>query len=67
MKPVMKLWYCKALKSSGKPIVVQDMETKQTYTTDHISLDNVNIRMKFNNSVGKAKASGATTILEIWK
>lgn len=62
----MRLWYCKADKHTGKPIIVQDLEKKITYNTDHIDLKNVNIRMKFNNSQGKAKASGATTILEIY-
>ena len=60
-----QLYYCKSLKSSGKPIVVRDMETKEEYTTDLVEYKNVNIRMKFNNSTGKAKASGATTVLEI--
>ncbi len=67
MKPVIRLWYCKALKKTGKPIIVQDLENKTSYTTDKIEMDNVNIRMEFNNAVGPAKASGATTMLEIWK
>lgn len=66
-KPALyRLWYCKADKSTGKPIIVQDLEKKITYNTDHIELHNVNIRMKFNNAKGSAKASGATTILEIF-
>jgi hypothetical protein len=63
----MKLWYCKAEKKNGKPIIVQDLENKKTYMTDHIDLKGVNIRMAFNNSSGKAKSSGATTILEVYK
>ena len=47
--------------------MIQNLETGVTTNTDEINMDNVNIRMKFNNSIGKAKASGATTILEIWK
>lgn len=61
-----KLYYCKADKKTGKPIVVVDLENKKTYKTDNIEFKNVNIRMRFNNATGAAKASGATTILEIF-
>ena len=67
MKVVMKLWYCKADKHTGKPIIVQDLKTGRTYNTNKIDLKNVNIRMAFNNSIGKAKSSGATTILEVYE
>lgn len=67
MPVLLKLWYCKADKKTGKPIIVQDLENGKTYNTDHVDLKNVNIRMSFNNSIGKAKASGATTILEVYK
>lgn len=67
MPVLLKLWYCKAEKKNGKPIIVQDLENGKTYMTDNVDLKNVNIRMKFNNSSGKAKASGATTILEVYK
>lgn len=66
-KPIVRLWYCKADKKSGKPIVVQDLEKGTIENTDSIEYKNVTVRMKFNNSTGKAKASGATTILEIYK
>lgn len=66
-KAVMRLWYCKADKHTGKPIIVQDLEKGITYNTNKIDLKNVNIRMSFNNAVSKAKASGATTILEVYK
>jgi len=62
-----KLWYCKANKKTGKPIMIQDLEKGTTINTDTIDMKNVNIRMAFNNSVGKAKSSGATTILEVYK
>jgi len=64
--PKLRIWYCKADKKSGKPIIVQDLENGVTYNTNEIKLDNVNIRMKFNNAVSKAKQSGATTILEVF-
>lgn len=65
-EPRLRLWYCKADKKIGKPIIVQDLENKKTYNTDSISLNNVNIRMSFNNATSKAKRSGATTILEVF-
>jgi len=67
MKTILRLWYCKADKKTGKPIIVQDLEKGITYNTDKIDMQNVNIRMSFNNAVSKAKASGATTILEVYK
>ena len=65
--PSIRLWYCKADKKSGKPIIVQDVEKGTIKNTNKIVYKNVTVRMVFNNSTGKAKASGATTILEIWK
>ena len=62
-----RLWYCKADKSSGKPIIIQDVEAGTTRNTNKVDLKNVNIRMEFNNSMGKAKSSGATTILEVYE
>lgn len=65
--PLVRLWYCKADKSTGKPIVVQDLEKGITYNTNNIEYKNVTVRMAFNNATGKAKSSGATTILEIYQ
>lgn len=67
MKVIYRLWYCKADKASGKPIIIQDVEAGTIRKTNKIDLKNVNIRMAFNNSIGKAKASGATTILEVYE
>lgn len=67
MKILFRLWYCKADKASGKPIIIQDLEKGTTENTNKIDMKNVNIRMEFNNSQGKAKSSGATTILEIYE
>ncbi len=67
MKIKYRLWYCKADKASGKPIIIQDVEAGTTRKTNKIDLKNVNIRMQFNNSIGKAKSSGATTILEVYE
>ena len=65
MKTIMRLWYCKADKHTGKPIIVQDLKKGITYNTDNIKFNNVNIRMNFNNANKEAKRKGATTILEI--
>ena len=68
MKKVkLRLWYCQAEKHTGKPIIVQDLEKGTIRKTNKIELKNVNIRMQFNNAVSKAKASGATTILEVYE
>ena len=68
MKKVIKrLWYCKADKHTGKPIIVQDLIKGTIRKTNKVNLKNVNIRMQFNNAVSKAKASGATTILEVYE
>ena len=67
MKVKYRLWYCKADKASGKPIIIQDVEAGTTRNTDKIDLKNVNIRMQFKNSSGKSKESGATTILEVYE
>jgi len=62
----VRIYYCKSKKASGKPIMVKEIG-KEEYQTDCIELDNVNIRVKFNNSKGKEKSSGATSILEVYK
>jgi hypothetical protein len=67
MKIKYRFWYCKADKHTGKPIIVQDVEAGTTRNTNKIDMKNVNIRMAFNNSMGKAKSSGATTILEVYE
>jgi len=65
MKPDAIIYYCKSLKDTGKPIIVN--MGKRTINTDEVVLNNVNIIMKFNNSKGAAKRSGATTVLEVFK
>ena len=62
-----QLWYCKVRKSKGDPITVIDLDTNKETHTDCIEMRNVNIRMRFNNAKAGAKASGATTVLEVWR
>lgn len=63
-KPVTTVYYCKSLKTTGKPLVVT-LENGDVVNTNDFSMTNVDIRIKFNNAKGKAKRSGATTVLEI--
>jgi len=74
MGKIIDVWYCKARKKFGDPITVRTWnngkaEIKSTneweldlYDSNH---NKVKIRIKFNNTTGKAKASGATAMLEI--
>ena len=59
------LWYKKTLKKSGRPIVVQ--RGNQEKHVKSISMKNVDIKMSFMNSSGKAKKAGATTVLIVTK
>ena len=66
--------YCKSLKSSGKPIIITDLETKEERHVSKWSRrffddsgDAWKVGMRFNNSKGKAKSSGATTVLYVQK
>jgi len=74
MKKLLKtLHYCKADKKTGKPIVITS-PTGKTRNTNMWSMTvydrdgkPMRLRMEFNNSKGKAKRQGATTVLEVWK
>lgn len=57
-----KIYYCKSLKKTGKPIVVESCGDE--LTTNDVILVNISGRIKFNNSNGKGKRRGATTCLE---
>lgn len=60
-----KLWYCKSRKKEGNPITEINLDTKEEKHVSSIRYTNVNIDMDFNNATGKAKGSGATTILNV--
>ncbi len=62
----VRIHYCKSKKHTGKPIVVNPKDSDE-YDTDDFEMNDVNIRVKFNNAVSKEKSSGATSILEIRK
>ena len=62
----VRVHYCKSKKSIGTPIIVNPKDS-QEYDTDNFQMNNVDVRVKFNNAVSKEKSSGATSILEVWK
>lgn len=73
LKVVETLHYCKADKKTGKPLVITDMVNGTRKNTAHwkmIVLDPktfevIVLKCDFKNSTGKAKASGATSVLQI--
>lgn len=62
----VRIHYCKSKKHTGKPIVVNPIDSDE-YDTDNFEMNDVNVRVKFNNAVSKEKSSGATSILEVRK
>jgi hypothetical protein len=71
MKCIRTIHYCKADKKSGKPVVVTDMNGNTTNVKKwNMNLfdkmgNPVRIEVAFNNADGKAKRSGATTMLRV--
>jgi hypothetical protein len=73
LKVVETLHYCKADKKLGTPLNVTDMVTKKIKKTAHWkmlvldpkTLEPILLKCDFNNSTGKAKASGASAVLQI--
>ena len=68
------LHYCKADKKTGKPLVVTDMLSKRSRNTAHWKRvlytkngKKVILKCDFKNSTGKAKQSGATSVLQIFE
>lgn len=57
-----QIYYCKSLKRTGKPIVVIDLETGKETHVNKIE-GHGNWKVEFKNATGKAKRSGATTML----
>jgi hypothetical protein len=72
MKCTKEIHYCKADKKSGKPVVVTDKASGNTTNVKKWKMDlfdkdgyPVRIEVEFGNSSGKAKKSGATTVLRV--
>jgi len=71
---LVDVWYCRAKKAEGKPIMVRTFKDgKPDITnTDQWEMNlfdkngkRVKVRIKFNNTFGKPKQSGATSMLEV--
>lgn len=65
------IWYKKTLKSTGFPIMAQEIVNKKTvkeYQVNQVNLDNCRIEMKFENinTPRDPKASGANTVLLVY-
>ena len=73
MKLYTTVHYCKADKKSGKPVIVTNAKGERRKTNkwkmNLFDKDGNAIRLEivFNNSKGKAKAQGATTVLKVFK
>ena len=62
-KRMKRIYYCKALKKTGRPIVVLDGDKEKT--VKQISGFG-HWRVKFNNAGAKVKSRWVTTVLEVW-
>jgi hypothetical protein len=61
-----KLYYCKSRKKTGDPIVLEyENGERLFYNTFVRDYGNIKLKMRFGNAKGKAKKSGATTVLEV--
>ena len=60
-----KLYYCKSRKKTGDPIVVEYPDGSVSFHDQFCTEGKFRLSMKFNNAKGRAKKSGATTLLEI--
>jgi len=67
-----EIHYCKQDKKDGVPIHVTDTKTRHVTKTDHWKFEGYDrdmnpivFEIKFNNSTGKAKASGASAVMKL--
>lgn len=66
-----QIHYCKADKHTGKPIIVTDLSTGKARNTRKWTriFENNGVKwrcsIEFNNSKGKAKQQGATSVLKV--
>jgi len=64
--PIYIVYYCKALKKTGSPIVCITTRTGKEEHLRSLDLKGFDVRMSFNNATGNPKKSGATTVLEVF-
>lgn len=63
---IIKLWYCQGRKSSGRPVAVEVDGKRVRYVRGiRKHLKDATISMRFMNASGRARRSGATTVLVI--
>jgi len=76
MIKLVDLWYCKSMKHTGKPIMVRNFKNGKSNVTNTNKWSMVVydkdgnkmlLNMEFNNTTGKPKAQGATSMLEVLK
>jgi len=60
-----RIYYCKSLLKTEKPIIVLDEETGKQINTNKIEGFG-HWRVEYNNAKSKEKRHGATTVLEVW-
>jgi hypothetical protein len=67
-----EIHYCKADLKTGTPINVTDSKTREVIKTDHWDFEGfdkemnpIKFEIRFNNSIGKAKASGAKAVMKL--
>lgn len=72
MKCTQEIHYCKADKKTGKPVIITNKVNGTTKNVKKWHMDlfdengyPVKIEVEFGNSSGKAKSSGATTVLRV--
>tara|TARA_R110002033_G_scaffold164022_2_gene201213 strand:- start:6147 stop:6710 length:564 start_codon:yes stop_codon:yes gene_type:complete len=61
----MRVWYCRGLVKTGKPIVISDSDGKNEITTNKKEIKNCFFRVFHQNAKSFESRKGARTILEI--
>lgn len=61
-----RIHYCKSLKSTGKPIIVNDIDNGKVTNVSKVKGFG-HWEIEYNNAKSSEKRSGATTILKVWK
>ena len=65
--PDYRIRYNKNRKKDGNPITVWNVHKNTEEYTDHFSVDDCDITVRFGNAILREKACGATSILEVYK
>lgn len=65
--PDYRIRYNKNRKKDGNPITVWNVHKNTEEFTDHFSVDDCDITVRFGNAILQEKACGATSILEVYQ